>query len=86
MGTTMTVELQLFARLRELCGNHSQLSLQVPSGATARDCFVLLCEQFEAVRAYEDAVAVAVNEEFAAWDQVIEGGDSLAFIPPVSGG
>jgi len=29
---------------------------------------------------------VAVNDEFAAWDQVIIGGASVAFLPPMSGG
>lgn len=29
---------------------------------------------------------VAVNDEFAAWDQEIEGGESVAFLPPMSGG
>jgi molybdopterin synthase sulfur carrier subunit len=29
---------------------------------------------------------VAVNEEFAAWDQPLAGGDRVVFIPPVAGG
>ena len=29
---------------------------------------------------------VAVNDEFAAWDQEIIGGESIAFLPPMSGG
>lgn len=33
-----------------------------------------------------DTVMVAVNEEFAADDDVIAAGDVIAFIPPVSGG
>lgn len=33
-----------------------------------------------------DTVMTAINEEFAANDEVIETGDTIAFIPPVSGG
>jgi molybdopterin synthase sulfur carrier subunit len=33
-----------------------------------------------------DSVMTAVNEEFAQDDEVIQDGDEVAFIPPVSGG
>ena len=33
-----------------------------------------------------DTVMTAINEEFAANDEVISDGDEIAFIPPVSGG
>jgi molybdopterin synthase sulfur carrier subunit len=33
-----------------------------------------------------DTVMTAINEEFAANDEVIVDGDEIAFIPPVSGG
>ena len=33
-----------------------------------------------------DTVMAAVNEEFAQDDEVIQDGDEIAFIPPVSGG
>lgn len=34
----------------------------------------------------KDAIHVAVNEEYALKDDVIQSGDVCAFIPPVSGG
>jgi sulfur-carrier protein len=44
----------------------------------------------ELVRNYNlpklDTVMTAVNEEFAQDDEVIQDGDEVAFIPPVSGG
>ncbi|MCM3322384.1 molybdopterin converting factor subunit 1 [Cytobacillus kochii] len=33
-----------------------------------------------------DSVMTAINEEFAEDDDVIQEGDTIAFIPPVSGG
>ena len=32
------------------------------------------------------AVRVAVNDEFADWNQTLREGDELVFIPPVAGG
>ena len=29
---------------------------------------------------------VAINDEFASWDDAINDGDTIAFIPPVAGG
>ena len=31
-------------------------------------------------------VRVAINDEFASWDDAINDGDTIAFIPPVVGG
>ena len=31
-------------------------------------------------------VRVAINDEFASWNDVINDGDTIAFIPPVAGG
>jgi molybdopterin synthase sulfur carrier subunit len=33
-----------------------------------------------------DTIMTAVNEEFAPDDEIIQDGDEIAFIPPVSGG
>lgn len=33
-----------------------------------------------------DAVMTAINEEFAPDEEIIHAGDTIAFIPPVSGG
>lgn len=34
----------------------------------------------------QDKVAVAINHEFASWQDTVVSGDVLAFIPPVAGG
>jgi molybdopterin converting factor small subunit len=33
-----------------------------------------------------DALKVAVNAEFSAWDRPLRDGDTIVFIPPVAGG
>lgn len=85
-GKAITVEVQLFARLREVCGDRPSVSVDVPRGATAGDCFAGLCRRFEALAPFRDTLAVAVNEEYASWEHQLEAGDVVALIPPVSGG
>ena len=86
MADGIVVELLLFARIRELCDNRRRLSVEVPDGASPDACFDALSERFPAVRALRPTLAVAVNEEYSAWDRTLRQGDVLSFIPPVSGG
>jgi molybdopterin converting factor subunit 1 len=81
----MTVEVLLFARLREVCGQR-QVKIELPDGATVSDCFDSLGERFPELRPLRDGVVVAINEDYAAWNDAPADGDTVAFIPPVSGG
>lgn len=82
----MNVRVQLFARLRELCDDRSQIDLQLDEPATAADAFDALCRDFPTLRPYRDTLAVAVNEEYAGWQRPLQEGDQVSLIPPVSGG
>jgi molybdopterin synthase catalytic subunit len=76
----MVVRVRLFAALRERAGAN-ELELELPEGARVRDAL-------SQVRALTDGVPVlmAVNQDYAAEDDLLRGGDELALIPPVSGG
>ena len=86
MADGIIVELLLFARVRELCGNQGRVSVEVPDGASPETCFESLCARFPGVETLRTTLAVAVNEEYSAWDRTLRQGDVLSFIPPVSGG
>lgn len=86
MGDGIRVDVQLYARLRELCGDRSQIEIRVPAGASAEQCFEQLCGRFAALAPLRETVAVAVNDEYASWSRQLQDGDVVAFIPPVSGG
>lgn len=73
--------IMFFAHLKDRVGEDS-LSRDV-SGITIAELKQLLEEEFELKL---DSVMAAVNEEFASDDEVIQSGDTVAFIPPVSGG
>ena len=81
----MLVKLRLFARLRELTGA-SELVRELPDGATALDAFRELAREFPSIAEHERSISCAVNEEYARMATVLQDGDELALLPPVSGG
>lgn len=81
----MMVEVRLFAVLRERAGRDS-LQLELPAGATVADAVAALRADPSLAGLERLPLRVAVNREYAEEDRVIEAGDELAAIPPVSGG
>jgi molybdopterin converting factor subunit 1 len=80
------INVQLFARLRELHGS-ATATVPLPKGSTVaelRKAFDLLWHG--ELRALAQKSAVAVNGEYASDESVIERDDEVALIPPVSGG
>ena len=74
----MTV--RLFAMLRERAGAR-EVRLELPEGARVADALRALGPLAEDL-----PLVMAVNREYATGDQVLDPGDELALIPPVSGG
>lgn len=78
-----SVRVQYFALLREQAGR-SEETVET-SAATPRE----LLEQLRARHRFTlpaELLKVAVNGDFAAWEQPLRAGDAVAFIPPVAGG
>src|SRR4051795_3051826 len=76
----MEVTVRLFAMLRERAGAR-ELTLELPDGARVRDALDELGDL-----AADLPLVMAVNREYAPEDHVLDAGDELALIPPVSGG
>jgi MoaE-MoaD fusion protein len=74
------VTVRLFAVLRERAGAPA-VSLELSEGARVRDALDSLAGLAEGV-----PLVMAVNREYASEEQVLDAGDELALIPPVSGG
>lgn len=81
----MTVRVRLFASLREAVGR-SELELELPSGASAEDAWRTLVDRHPALGPRRASLAAAVNRRYVGFDAVLEAGDELVFLPPVSGG
>jgi sulfur-carrier protein len=70
-----------FAHLRDTVG---QESIEYnANGITVLDLKQRISEKYDLKI---DNVMVSINEEFAANDDIIQDGETIAFIPPVSGG
>jgi molybdopterin synthase catalytic subunit/molybdopterin converting factor small subunit len=74
------ITIRLFAILRERAGSGS-MTLELPEGARVGDALAALAGLAEGI-----PLVMAVNREYADEDQVLDAGDELALIPPVSGG
>jgi molybdopterin converting factor subunit 1 len=74
------VTVRLFAVLRERAGA-GEVTLELPEGARVRDALFELGSLSDGL-----SLVMAVNREYAAEDRVLDAGDELALIPPVSGG
>lgn len=79
----MTVEVRAFARAREIMG--PRMVLELPEGATVGAAWEQLCQQFTPLGAFV-LRGLAVNREYVGLDHLLQDGDELAVIPPVSGG
>jgi molybdopterin synthase catalytic subunit len=76
----MQVTVRLFAMLRERAGA-SEMTLDLPEGARVSDALAELHGLAEGL-----PLVMAVNREYADPARVLDAGDELALIPPVSGG
>jgi sulfur-carrier protein len=75
-------KILFFAHLRDLVGE--EFVQMDASGKTIAELKDLIAETYGIE--VPATVMAAVNEEFARNEEVIKEGDTVAFIPPVSGG
>ena len=84
---TTQVTVRFFASLREAVGAESMaLEVEEATLAGVRSTLAtrLAPQQFDALAT--EGVQVAVNQVIVAGDAVLEAGDEIAFLPPVTGG
>ena len=78
----MQVKVLFFASHRRAAGL-GEATLELPDGTSVREASQLLERQYNLQLR---GSMVAVNDEYATPERVLEQGDTLALIPPVSGG
>ena len=81
----MSIEVFLFARLREIVGEPS-LVIHCQEIQTVADVWTQVCDEFPQLKAFESSLLFAVNQEFASLQSPVRAGDEIAIFPPVSGG
>jgi sulfur-carrier protein len=80
----MLLNIEFHGLLRQIVGR-PELQLQLPKG-TVEDVLHRLCELQPQLAAHLPGVACAMGSEIVARTYVLADGDTLALIPPVSGG
>jgi len=79
------VRLLLFARARDLIGKES-IDFSCDTPTTVRNLRGRLTETYPKLKSLLESAAIAVNEVYATDETLIRNDDTVAVIPPVSGG
>lgn len=81
----MIVRVQLFAVARDLAGR-GVVEIELPEGGTVSDLRRALAVEVPSLAPVLPRVLVAVGADYARDSAVLQPGDEVACIPPVSGG
>jgi molybdopterin converting factor subunit 1 len=81
----MKVSVQFFASHRDITGC-DEAQFDMPADRRVRGLADLLAEAYPRLAPLMGYSRPAVNEVYQPWDFLLQDGDVVAFIPPVSGG
>ncbi len=81
----MRITVEFFSQLKEIAGA-SQLSIELPDGATVADLLAQLYRAHPRLEKWDDNILIGAGVEFVARDHVIRAHDQLAIMPPLQGG
>ena len=84
-ATAVTVRIQCFAQLRDRLGQ-SEWSVTLPTASTGREVLRALRERYPSAAPLLDVSRLAVNWDYVSEERIVQDGDNVAIIPPVSGG
>mgnify|MGYP002005860735 CR=1 FL=1 len=74
-----------FASIREITGTPT-IGLRVATDTRISGLRKELIKRYPNLECNDTKCAIAVNQEYVSDDRVLEAGDEVALIPPVSGG
>jgi molybdopterin converting factor subunit 1 len=81
----MELNVRLFALYRERAGVR-EFPLELPAGATVSELTDAVRLRYPRLAPPEVKIVVAVNADYAEPEDVLNPGDDVCLIPPVSGG
>ena len=80
----MLVTVVFLASYREIAGT-ATARIALAAGSTVAELIAQVCAQFPGLPD-SDRIVAAVNNDYRDHDYVLDDGDEVALIPPVSGG
>jgi sulfur-carrier protein len=81
----ISIQLKLFAAYQEAAGQ-PELQLELADGTTVGQVLEQLLKQHPQLAQWRNLTRYGVNLQFVEADQVLQNGDEVVLIPPVSGG
>ncbi len=85
MSDLITVTVKLFAAYQEAYGR-SQLVLQLPPQTSVAKVLEQFITEHPELQKWQNVTRFGVNLQFVAPETLLQDGDELVMIPPVSGG
>ena len=79
------VKVKLFAVYQEVFGT-PELDLSFPPATSVKDVLQFLTEQKPQLAKWHEVTRFGVNLQFVPADTLLQNGDEVVLIPPVSGG
>jgi len=81
----LRIKVLYFSSVKDKIGLPSE-DIELSENSTVNDLIKLLSEKYPQIKNSLQNSMFAVNEEYASTDQKLKEGDTVAIIPPVSGG
>ncbi len=81
----MKVTVRFFATYRDVAGK-PQIEMEMDDGASLGDLLERLYDMYPNLKKWSESIVCSVNRKYADDDKVLEPGDEVALLPPVSGG
>ena len=81
----MNIKTLFFATCRDIVGER-EVSLEMAEDPTVRDLIELISSEHPSFRSMESSLMISVIQTYVDRMEVLNDGDEVAFIPPVSGG
>ena len=85
--TAMNVKVLFFGRLADLV-NEPESRVATEQGISAGGLYAQMMAENPSLPSRESdaSIKVAVNQSLTDWSHLLEAGDEVAFLPPVTGG
>ncbi len=81
----MKIKVLYFSSLKDKLGKQTE-EIDLPENSTVQNLISILKEKYPNISDSLDNVMFALNEEYVDKDSPLKDGDTVALIPPVSGG
>jgi molybdopterin converting factor subunit 1 len=77
--------VKFFASYREAVGKE-EIEIDVKEEASISDLLDVLKKALPKLGSLTETLIISVNKEYASYDTILNEGDEVALLPPVSGG